>query len=143
VETLRDKAIEAYQAKLESDKINSQKRDADDLKRLMKRNLGIDVDPDGNAVEIDGINITVARITSPYPYLHIVGTCPDCGETVLSYPIINLASLGDQLTKFKPHHTHKCKDKPTRIMTDSEAALLDALQRITNLDIAARLKARQ
>lgn len=115
--SLRDIALEAWQARqvtetanLEEQRAYEAERDATALRQLLAQRLGIRSAPSGSHVEVDGIVFGVrwSRLART-PDLVIVGACPKCGAPVASGDIFDLADLGAVLDDIA-HERNLCEE---------------------------------
>ena len=66
-------------------------------------------------------------VAGPAVTIAVLGRCPQCGRTVGSAPIGDLAELGKQLIAFTPAATHDCLPE---LLRDLVYALIAALRRV-------------
>lgn len=138
---LRDRAAIALKESLEDQREAARRAEAEDraqramwLRRLLSEKLGVEADPQGPEITIDGLTFT-ARMYRGWernPALHLVVTCEECGEQVLTDEVYGLPQLGDMLeTELRPSpfHTHDVDrpavtQKSTTSLEDLHLALL-------------------
>lgn len=65
-------------------------------------------------------------VAGPAGMIALLGRCPQCGRTVGSVPIADLADLGRQLAAFTPASSHDCLPE---LLRDLAQALVATLRR--------------
>ena len=121
-ETLKDLAVAAYSASLEAERerVEALKQQviteqARTLGALLLEALGLQVEPTGPTIEVDGMTFTILADEQGHTEqsLHVVGVCPECGRRTYA-TFSNLVELGAVLSN------------PPRCATCCEAVTSDA-----------------
>lgn len=148
--TLQERALDAwnkYEARLRSERESideeNRKRNVENLRDSIKRRLGVDCEPNGPTVEIDGLTFSFENkaggVYDKYG-LFLVRTCQMCCGRVYD-KVNNLAHLHEVIEGplGYPHDDDTCIKRdddnvkvalgntPPRIVSQHEGALLDAL----------------
>lgn len=113
------------------------------LRAALQDVLGVDVQPDGSTIVLDGYRFGYWLTPHGVAYPTLYGPCPDCQRYVPSPPFFTLAQLGALLQHFVPdaHHCYPpapavAGDAPTCAATQP---LIDALHPVIRDEIRHQL----
>jgi hypothetical protein len=110
-------AAEKHRATVKADQVGY-------LKQRVKQMLGVECEPEGERVTIDGVTFGLANALYGDAHLAVEGRCRKCGRLVPSRPLWNLTDVGQMIEHFEPGE-HDCP-----YATTPEQRLISALRDI-------------
>ena len=132
--SIRERAAAAMaeeQARLAASQEEYQRSQGPKLAGLLRDVLGLEVQPDSDQVEIEGVLFAI-RWEDRHSYLVIRQPCPDCGQQLTSWPIQSWVNVGQVLAGVGAFEWHDCSGRRCHTAAD---LLRDALRAFLGLEV--------